>query len=75
MWPMKISDLADNGKLSKGKKLSVRVPARLQQKLGVTVTGEFVGLKPKEKGGRVQLVYVSVQGKRMVFRPQDLSPA
>ena len=70
---MKISDLAANGKMSKGMKLGVRVPARLQEKLGVSVIGEFVGLKPKEKGNRVQLVYVMVGGKRMVFRPQDLT--
>jgi hypothetical protein len=75
MWRMKISDLADNGKMARGMRLSVRVPSRLQEKLGVTTTGEFVGLKPKEKGNRVQLVYVSVGGKRMIFRPQDLSHA
>ena len=72
---MKIADLADNGKMTKGTKLAVRVPARHQEKLGVTAVGSFVGLKPKEKGNRVQLVYVNVGGKRMVFRPQDLSLA
>jgi hypothetical protein len=72
MRAMKISDLADNGRMARGTKLSVRVPSRLQEKLGVNTTGEFAGLKPKEKGNRVQLVYVMVGGKRMVFRPQDL---
>lgn len=72
---MKISDLAENGKMKKGTKLVVRVPSRLQEKLGVQVTGEFVGLKPKEKDSRVQLVFVRVNGKRQTFRPQDLSLA
>lgn len=72
---MKISDLADNGKMAKGTKLVVRVPARLQEKLGTSVVGEFVGLKPKEEGSRVQLVYVRVNGKRIPFRPQDLARA
>lgn len=75
MSHMKIADLADNGRMTKGKKLVVRVPSKLQEKLGVTATGSFVGLKPKERGNRVQLVYVNVGGKRMVFRPQDLSLA
>jgi hypothetical protein len=75
MWAMKISDLADNGRMTKGTKLAVRVPSRLQEKLGVTTTGSFMGLKPKEIGNRVQLVYVNVGGKRMVFRPQDLTLA
>ena len=72
---MKISDLATDGRIAKGLKLNIRVPARLQEKLGVTTTGEFVGLKPKEQGHRVQLVYVKVNGKRMSFRPQDLERA
>jgi hypothetical protein len=73
---MKISDLAKDGKmLPKGTKLSIRVPSRLQDKLGATNSGEFVGLKPKEDGVRIQLVYVKVGTKRMVFRPQDLSLA
>lgn len=72
---MKIAELADNGRMARGTKLTVRVPARLQEKLGVRVSGEFVGLKPKEKGNRVQLVYVKVSGKRMTFRPQDLEIA
>jgi hypothetical protein len=72
---MKISDLATNGQIAKGLKLTVRVPSRLQEKLGVSTTGEFVGLKPKEKGSRVQLVYVKVGGKRIPFRPQDLERA
>jgi len=70
---MKIAELADNGKMAKGRKLTVRVPSRLQEKLGVTTIGQLAGLKPKEKGNRVQLVYVTVAGKRMVFRPQDLT--
>jgi hypothetical protein len=72
---MKIADLADNGKMAKGTKLTVRVPSRLQEKLGVTTTGSFVGLKPKEKGNRVQLVYVKVGSQRLTFRPQDLTLA
>lgn len=68
---MKISELAgSNGKMAKGTRLKVRVPARLQEKLGTKVVGEFAGLPPKT--GKVQLVYVKVNGKRMVFRPQDL---
>lgn len=72
---MKISDLSKNGKMTKGTKLKVRVPARLQEKLGATTTGEFAGLKPKEEGNKVQLVFVKVAGKRMAFRPQDLTLA
>lgn len=72
---MKISELADNGRMTKGTKLTVRVPSRLQEKLGAKAKGEFVGLKPKEVGNRVQLVYVKVDGKRLVFRPQDLELA
>jgi hypothetical protein len=73
---MKISDLANsNGKMTKGTKLKVRVPSRLQEKLGPKVIGEFAGLVPKEAGSRVQLVSVKVNGKRMTFRPQDLTIA
>lgn len=72
---MKISDLADNGRMLTGARLKVRVPARLQDKLGATVVGRFVGLKKKERGSRVQLVYVEVGGKRQEFRPQDLERA
>ncbi len=72
---MKIAELASGGKMNKGTKLTVRVPARMQEKLGVTAAGEFAGLKPKEVGNRVQLVYVKVNGKRMTFRPQDLELA
>lgn len=71
---MKISDLAKDGKmLPKSTKLSIRVPARDQEKLGPTAVGRFIGLVPKELGNRIQLVYVKVGGKRMVFRPQDLT--
>lgn len=72
---MRIAELAENGRMTKGAKLTVRVPSRLQEKLGVRTTGEFAGLKPKEKGNRVQLVFVKVGGKKMVFRPQDLELA
>lgn len=72
---MKISELAENGKMKQGTALTVRVPARLQEKLGVKVAGKFAGLVPKEKGNRVQLVFVRVGTKRMTFRPQDLSLA
>jgi len=73
--PMRIGELAENGRLRKDLKLRVRVPSRLQEKLGVHVRGMYAGLKPKDKGTRVQLVFVIVDGERMTFRPQDLELA
>ncbi len=71
---MKIGELTESVRETKGKlKLRVRVPARLQEKLGTKVQGTYAGLCPKERGNRVQLVYVTVNGKRMTFRPQDLT--
>lgn len=73
---MKISDLfKDNKVLPKGTALDIRVPSRLQEKLGATTKGEFAGLAPKEEGKRIQLVFVKINGKKHTLRPQDLALA
>jgi len=72
---MNIGELVESGRVKSDLKLKVRVPARLQDKYGVHTRGIYAGLKPKEPGSRVQLVYVRVNGRRLTFRPQDLELA
>lgn len=70
---MKISELFKGGKIQKGLKLKVRVPSRLQEKLGPMKTGELVGLASQVPGTKCQLVTVKIDSKKYTLRPQDLS--
>ena len=66
---MKISDLMEK----KNRRVKVRVPTKLQDKLGAQVSGTVIGFRPK---GKVTWVRVKLARKgEFLFRPQDLAAA
>lgn len=66
---MKIADLVKR----KNQRVTVRVPAKLQQELGSEVKGRVQGLKKK---GNITWVEVKVSRRGIYqFRPQDLEAA
>jgi len=58
----------------KNAKVTVRVPVAMQKEksLGETVSGKITGIRMYSRVVRVQ---VTVRGKELEFRPQDLSLA
>jgi hypothetical protein len=68
---MKIAELL-NGASKRKKKVTVRVPAKLQAKLGTTAKGTVLRIVPK---GSITWVEVKIGRNLYNFRPQDLSPA
>lgn len=68
---MKIAELMNSKK--KNPRVRVRVPAKLQEKLGNEVVGAVQGF---DKKGRITWVQVKVARKGVFrFRPQDLDAA
>lgn len=66
---MRIADLMQRKK----QRVVVRVPSKLQEKLGTEVKGTVMGLK---KNGNITWVNVKVARKGIFkFRPQDLTAA
>lgn len=66
---MKVADLVKK----KNQRVTVRVPARLKEKLGDEVSGTIVRVKA---GGSVASVVVKVARRgEFTFRPQDLTAA
>jgi len=66
---MKIAELMQG---KKGKKVIVRVPSYLREKLGTKQEGVVRRIVPTASVTKVE---VSVNRKLYLFRPQDLSPA
>lgn len=66
---MRIADLMQK----KNQRVKVRVPAKLQAKLGTEATGRVEGLRKK---GKITWVKVKIARRGVhEFRPQDLSAA
>jgi len=69
---MKIAELLRSTSKRKRTRVDVRVPTKLQEKLGATARGTVQRIMPK---GSITWVEVKIGRKTYRFRPQDLSLA